>query len=93
MTDFTAESENELMNFSLEETSKICQQLGIKPVPRDKFPFFSSREMDGYRRNQNTILNAILLLSEELGSEGLEVIHQTSGNKLQTLQKKELHEE
>ncbi|XP_077205270.1 cilia- and flagella-associated protein 410 [Paroedura picta] len=92
-TDFTAESENELMNFSLEETNKIRQQLGMKPVPRDKFSSFSPREVDGNCKNRNNILNAILLLLEELDSEGLEVVRQTSGNKLQALQKKELHEE
>nr|XP_056706401.1 cilia- and flagella-associated protein 410 [Euleptes europaea]XP_056722785.1 cilia- and flagella-associated protein 410-like [Euleptes europaea] len=92
-TDFTAESENELMSFSLEETNKIRQQLGMKPVPRDKFSSFLPREVDGNRKNRNNILNAILLLLEELDSEGLEVVHQTSGNKLQALQRKELHEE
>ncbi|XP_015262348.1 PREDICTED: protein C21orf2 isoform X1 [Gekko japonicus] len=92
VTDSTAESENDLMNFSLEETNKIRQQLGMKPVPRDKFSSFSPREVDGNRKNRN-ILNAILLLLEELDLEGLEVVYQTSGNKLQALQKKELHEE
>ncbi|XP_054839155.1 cilia- and flagella-associated protein 410 [Eublepharis macularius] len=91
-TDFTVESENEFMNFSLEETNKIRQQLGMKPVPRDKFSSFTPRKVDGNRKNQNNILNAILLLLEELDSEGLEVICQTAGSKLQALQK-ELHEE
>ncbi|XP_066476888.1 cilia- and flagella-associated protein 410 [Tiliqua scincoides] len=89
----TMENENELMNFSLEETNKIREQLGMKPVPRDKFSSFSPREMDGNRKNRNNILNAILLLLKELDSEGLEIVHQTVGNKLQALQKKELRED
>lgn len=34
-----------------------------------------------------------MMLLEELDSDGLEVVHQTTGNKLQALQKKELHED
>ncbi|KAH0623929.1 hypothetical protein JD844_007139 [Phrynosoma platyrhinos] len=94
VTESTVENENELMNFSLEETNKIREQLGMKPVvPRDKFTSLSPREIDGNRKKRNNILNAILLLLEELDSEGLDVVHQTVGNKLQALQKKELHED
>ncbi|XP_003218464.2 cilia- and flagella-associated protein 410 isoform X1 [Anolis carolinensis] len=92
MAESTVENENELMNFSLEETNKIREQLGMKPVPRDKFISFSPREIDGNQKKRNNILNAILLLLEELDSEGLEVVHETVENKLQALQKKELHE-
>ncbi|XP_056390959.1 cilia- and flagella-associated protein 410 isoform X2 [Hyla sarda] len=38
----TTESENELLNFSMEETNKIREQLGMKPLSRDKFSPFSS---------------------------------------------------
>ncbi|ETE66221.1 putative protein C21orf2, partial [Ophiophagus hannah] len=85
-------TENELTNFSteLEETNKIREQLGMKPVvPKDTF---STKEVGGNRTKWN-ILSAIMLLLEELDSEGLEVVHQTVGNKLQALQKKELHED
>ncbi|KAF7253419.1 hypothetical protein EYD10_01003, partial [Varanus komodoensis] len=89
----TTENENELLNFSLEETNKIREQLGMKPVvPREKFSS-SPKEMDGNRKKRNNILNAILLLLEELDSAGLEVVHQTVENKLQASQKKELHED
>ncbi|KAJ7324994.1 hypothetical protein JRQ81_018014 [Phrynocephalus forsythii] len=38
VTESTVENGNELMKFSLEETNKIREQLGMKPVvPRDKF--------------------------------------------------------
>ncbi|KAK9401049.1 protein C21orf2 like [Crotalus adamanteus] len=84
-------TENELMNFSLEETNKIREQLGMKPVvPKDTF---SPKEVGGSRTKWNNILSAIMLLLEELDSEGLEVVHQTIGNKLQVLQKKEFHED
>uniref|UniRef100_A0A7M4EAJ5 Cilia- and flagella-associated protein 410 n=2 Tax=Crocodylus porosus TaxID=8502 RepID=A0A7M4EAJ5_CROPO len=92
-TESTAETENELLHFSLEETNKIREQLGMKPVPRDKFSSFSPREADGSRKKKNNILNAILLLMKELDTEGLEIVHQTVGRRLQALQKKELQEE
>ncbi|XP_062987603.1 cilia- and flagella-associated protein 410 [Elgaria multicarinata webbii] len=94
VTESTVENENELLNFSLEETNKIREQLGMKPVvPREKFSSFSPREMDGNRKKRNNILNAILLLLEEVDSEGLEVVHQTVGSKLQAFQKRELQED
>lgn len=42
---------------------------------------------------QNNVLNAILLLTKELDAEGLEIIHQTVGRRLQAIRKKELQEE
>ncbi|XP_059586774.1 cilia- and flagella-associated protein 410 isoform X2 [Alligator mississippiensis] len=92
-TESTTETENELLHFSLEETNKIREQLGMKPVPRDKFSSFSPREADSSRKKRNNILNAILLLMKELDTEGLEIVHQTVGRRLQALQKKELQEE
>ncbi|NXA41330.1 CU002 protein, partial [Eudromia elegans] len=88
-----AEPEGGLLAFSLEETNKIREQLGMKPVPRDKFSSFSPREMDYSRKKRNNVLNAILLLMKELDAEGLEVIQQTAGRRLQALRKKELQEE
>ncbi|XP_038273474.1 cilia- and flagella-associated protein 410 [Dermochelys coriacea] len=92
-TECTMEPKSEHLNFTLEETNKIREQLGMKPVPRDKFSSFSPRETDGSRKKRNNILNAILLLMKELDTEGLEIIHQTVGKRLQALQKKELQEE
>ncbi|XP_034988275.1 cilia- and flagella-associated protein 410 [Zootoca vivipara] len=94
VTESTAENENEVMNFTLEETNKIREQLGMKPVaPREKFVSLCPRQMEGNRKKRNNVLNAIMMLLEELDSDGLEVVHQTTGNKLQALQKKELHED
>ncbi|XP_035190156.1 cilia- and flagella-associated protein 410 [Oxyura jamaicensis] len=87
------ETESELLNFSLEETNKIREQLGMKPVPRDKFSSFSPRETDCSRKKRNNVLNAILLLMKELDVEGLEIVQQTVGRRLQAFRKKELQEE
>lgn len=42
---------------------------------------------------QNNVLNAILLLVKELDAEGLEMVQQTVGRRLQAFRKKELQEE
>ncbi|NXA52371.1 CU002 protein, partial [Nothocercus julius] len=89
----TTETESGLLNFSLEETNKIREQLGMKPVARDKFSSFSPREMDYSRKKRNNVLNAILLLMKELDVEGLEIVQQTAGRRLQAYRKKELQEE
>ncbi|XP_053554570.1 cilia- and flagella-associated protein 410 [Bombina bombina] len=86
-------SENDLLNFSMEETNKIRQQLGMKPLPRDKFSSFSPLsplETEGSRKKRNNILNAVLLLLKDLDTEGLEIVQRTACNRLLQLQKKEL---
>ncbi|XP_075036361.1 cilia- and flagella-associated protein 410 [Mixophyes fleayi] len=88
------ESENDLLNFSMEETNKIRQQLGMKPLPRDKFsPFSSPMEASGSRKKKNNILNAILLLLKDLDTESLEIVQRTAENRIHQLQRKELQEE
>ncbi|XP_072724265.1 cilia- and flagella-associated protein 410 isoform X2 [Ciconia boyciana] len=77
----TTETESELLNFSLEETNKIREELGMKPVPRDKFSSFSPRETDCNRKKR------------ELDMEGLEIVQQTVGRRLQAFRKKDLQEE
>ncbi|XP_050184050.1 cilia- and flagella-associated protein 410 [Myiozetetes cayanensis] len=89
----TVEPESELLSSSLEETNKIQEELDMKPVPRDKYSSFSSRETDCNRKKRNNVLNAILLLMKELDMEGLEIIQQTVVRRLQAFQKKELQEE
>ncbi|KFV05075.1 Protein C21orf2, partial [Tauraco erythrolophus] len=92
-TESTTETESELLNFSLEETNRIREELGMWPVPGDKFSSFSPREMDCNRKKGNNVLNAILLLTKELDLEGLEIVQQTVGRRLQAFRKKELQEE
>uniref|UniRef100_A0A669PRV6 Cilia- and flagella-associated protein 410 n=1 Tax=Phasianus colchicus TaxID=9054 RepID=A0A669PRV6_PHACC len=89
----TMETESELLSFGLEETNKIREQLGMKPVPRDKFSSFSPQETDCSQNTRNNVLNAILLLTKELDAEGLEVVQQTVGRRLQAFRKRELQEE
>ncbi|XP_021252620.1 protein C21orf2 isoform X2 [Numida meleagris] len=48
----TMETESELLSFGLEETNKIREQLGMKPVPRDKFSSSSPQEMDCGRKTR-----------------------------------------
>ncbi|NP_001383099.1 cilia and flagella associated protein 410 isoform 2 [Gallus gallus] len=89
----TMETESELLSFGLEETNKIREQLGMKPVPRDKFSSFSPQETDCSQKTRNNVLNAILLLTKELDAEGLEIVQQTVGRRLQAFRKRELQEE
>ncbi|XP_015726584.1 cilia- and flagella-associated protein 410 isoform X2 [Coturnix japonica] len=89
----TVETESEMLSFGLEETNKIREQLGMKPVPRDKFSSFSSQEVDCSQKTRNNVLNAILLLTKELDAEGLEIVQQTVGRRLQAFRKRELQEE
>ncbi|XP_044160202.1 cilia- and flagella-associated protein 410 isoform X1 [Bufo gargarizans] len=87
----TAESESDLLNFSMEETNKIREQLGMKPLPRDKFsPFSSPVEPYGNRKRKNNVLNAILLLLKDLDAEGLEIVQRTAENRVLQLQRKGL---
>ncbi|NXM70793.1 CU002 protein, partial [Serilophus lunatus] len=89
----TAEPGNELLSCSLEETNKTQEELGMKPVLRDKYSSFSPQETDCNQKKRDNVLNAILLLMKELDAEGLETIQQTVARRLQAFQKKELQEE
>ncbi|NWI61167.1 CU002 protein, partial [Calyptomena viridis] len=89
----TAEPGSHLLSCSLEEANKIQEELGMKPVPRDKYSSFSLLETDCDQRKRDNVLNAILLLLKELDAEGLEIIQQTVARRLQAFQKKELQEE
>ncbi|XP_069841421.1 cilia- and flagella-associated protein 410 isoform X2 [Dendropsophus ebraccatus] len=90
----STESENDLLNFSMEETNKIREQLGMKPLPRDKFsPFSSPLEPYGNRKRKNNVLNAVLLLLKDLDTEGLEIVQRTAENRIHQLQRKELQQE
>ncbi|XP_071422272.1 cilia- and flagella-associated protein 410 [Pithys albifrons albifrons] len=89
----TTEPGNDLLSSSLEEANRIEEELGMKPVPRDKYSSFSTRETDCNHKKRNNVLNAILLLMKELDAEGLEIIQQMVTRRLQAFQKKELQEE
>lgn len=80
-----AETENDPLEYSMDETNKIREQLGMKPLPRDKFPSLSSpstRESQPLVRKSHT-LDAILLLLKDLEEDELLVVHTATQNRLQ----------
>ncbi|XP_071977091.1 cilia- and flagella-associated protein 410 isoform X2 [Engystomops pustulosus] len=88
------ESENDSLNFSMEETNKIREQLGMKPLPRDKFSSFSSPlEPSVDRKRKSNVLNAVLLLLKDLDTEGLEIVQRTAENRIHQLQRKTFQQE
>ncbi|XP_036443058.1 cilia and flagella associated protein 410 [Colossoma macropomum] len=78
-----ADSENDPLNYSMEETNKIRAQLGMKPIPRDKFPSFSSpRELGASPKKKSHTLEAVLLLLKDLDVEELKIVQSATENKL-----------
>ncbi|KAM9350073.1 cilia and flagella associated protein 410 [Symphorus nematophorus] len=81
-----AETENDPLNYNMEETNKIREELGMKPLSRDKFPSLSSpstRENKLALRKTHT-LDAVLLLLRDLDEEELRIVHTATQNRLQT---------
>lgn len=79
------ETENDPLEYSMDETNKIREQLGMKPLPRDKFPSLSSpstRESRLLMKKSHT-LDAILLLLKDLDEDELLVVHTATQNRLQ----------
>ncbi|XP_023695727.1 cilia and flagella associated protein 410 isoform X1 [Paramormyrops kingsleyae] len=81
-----ADSESDPLNYSMEETNKIREQLGMKPIPRDKFPSFSSPRDTGKRPH---VLDAVLLLLKELDPEELQVVRKATDNRLRSLRRRD----
>uniref|UniRef100_A0A3P9H619 Cilia- and flagella-associated protein 410 n=1 Tax=Oryzias latipes TaxID=8090 RepID=A0A3P9H619_ORYLA len=80
-----AETENDPLNYNMEETNKIRQGLGMKPLSRDKFSSPcspSTREKPTMRRTHT--VDAILLLLRDLDEEELRIVHTATLNRLQT---------
>lgn len=81
-----AETEHDPLNYNMEETNKIREELGMKPLSRDKFPSLSSpsaRENKSSFKKTHT-LDAVLLLLRDLNEEELRVVHTATQNRLQT---------
>ncbi|XP_010778639.1 cilia and flagella associated protein 410 [Notothenia coriiceps] len=81
-----AETENDPLNYNMEETNKIREELGMKLLSRDKFPSLSSPST---RENKLTLkrthtLDAVLLLLQDLDEEELRFVHTAATNRLQT---------
>lgn len=80
------ETENDPLNYNMEETNKIREELGMRPLSRDKFPSLSSpstRESKLSLKKSHT-LDAILLLLRDLDEEELRVVHTAAQNRLQS---------
>ncbi|XP_042354131.1 cilia and flagella associated protein 410 [Plectropomus leopardus] len=80
-----AETENDPLNYNMEETNKIREELGMKLLSRDKFPSLSSPST---RENKLTLkkthtLDAVLLLLKDLDEEELHIVHTATQNRLQ----------
>ncbi|XP_065809864.1 cilia and flagella associated protein 410 isoform X2 [Labrus bergylta] len=81
-----AETENDPLNYNMEETNKIREELGMKPLSRDKFPSLSSpstREIKPSLKKTHT-LDAVLLLLRDLDEEELRIVNTVTENRLQT---------
>ncbi|XP_051529335.1 cilia and flagella associated protein 410 [Myxocyprinus asiaticus] len=79
-----ADLENDL-NYSMEETNKIRAQLGMKLLPRDKFPSLTSpRENGDMTKRKCHILEAILLLMKDLDVEELKIVQSVAEGKLRS---------
>uniref|UniRef100_A0A4W3H4W1 Cilia and flagella associated protein 410 n=2 Tax=Callorhinchus milii TaxID=7868 RepID=A0A4W3H4W1_CALMI len=88
----TTETESDLLNFSMEETNKIREELGMKPLGRDKFSSsVAVKGIDAHnaKRHTTNVLSAVLLLLKELDADGLEIVHRTAERKLRLLHRKE----
>lgn len=82
-TNGLAEMETEIdpLNYNVQETNKTREELGMKPLPRDKFSSPpSTREQKSIKRHT---LDAVLLLLRDLDEDELHVVHTATQNRLQ----------
>ncbi|XP_023594887.1 protein C21orf2 isoform X3 [Trichechus manatus latirostris] len=90
--DPAAETEQDALGSSADEASSVQEQLGMRLPARNQPSSFPPREAAPSHEGNN-VLTAILLLLRELDAEGLEVVHQTVGSRLQALHRRELQED
>ncbi|XP_067834561.1 cilia and flagella associated protein 410 [Heptranchias perlo] len=93
----TTETESDLLSFRMEETNKIREELGMKPLGRDKFSSSvavkETNISNGTKRRTSNVLSAVLLLLKELDADGLEIVHRTAEHKLRMLHRKETEQD
>ncbi|XP_057218305.1 cilia and flagella associated protein 410 [Triplophysa rosa] len=80
-----ADSETDPLNYSMEETNQIRAQLGMKLLPRDKFPSLSSlREPGETSKTKSHTLEAVLLLLQDLDINELKIVQSVAESKLRS---------
>ncbi|XP_078580300.1 cilia- and flagella-associated protein 410-like [Branchiostoma floridae x Branchiostoma japonicum] len=68
---------------TLEETNKIREQLGLKPLPAEKYTPIQTRAVPSTSKHRNAnILSAVLALVKELDHESLETVQHAVKNRL-----------
>lgn len=72
------------MEISLDETNRIREQLGLRPLPVDKLSPAKHKTGTSKGRNAN-ILNAVLMLIKDLDHDSLEVVANACKDKLESL--------
>ncbi|XP_072020846.1 cilia- and flagella-associated protein 410-like [Amphiura filiformis] len=72
------------VEISLDETNRIREQLGLKPLPVDKLSPAKHKTGMSKGRNAN-ILNAVLMLIKDLDHDSLEVVANACKDKLESL--------
>ncbi|XP_038077719.1 cilia- and flagella-associated protein 410-like isoform X2 [Patiria miniata] len=72
------------VEISLDETNKIREELGLKPLPVDKLSPAKHRTGSSKGRNAN-ILTAVLTLIKELDQDTLEVVANACKDRLESL--------
>ncbi|XP_017276335.1 cilia and flagella associated protein 410 [Kryptolebias marmoratus] len=79
-----AETENDALNYNMEETNKIREELGMKPLSREKFSSLSSPTIERQTEKKTHVLDAVLLLLRDLDEEELHIVHTATQNRLHT---------
>ncbi|XP_005375920.1 PREDICTED: protein C21orf2 homolog [Chinchilla lanigera] len=87
-----AETDRGTLSCVDEEADCVQGHLGLKNPSGDRFPSFSQRDTMSSHQNRN-VLTAVLLLLQELDTEGLEAVQQAVGSQLQALHRRELQED
>ncbi|XP_035658599.1 cilia- and flagella-associated protein 410-like isoform X4 [Branchiostoma floridae] len=68
---------------TLEETNKIREQLGLKPLPAEKYTPIQTRAVPSTSKHRNAnILSAVLALVKELDHESLETVQHAVKHRL-----------
>ncbi|XP_072173451.1 cilia- and flagella-associated protein 410-like [Diadema setosum] len=80
------ENRDSSMEFmTLDETNKIREQLGLKPLPADKLSPAKHKTVSSHKTKNASILSAVLTLIKELDRDSLEVVANACKDRLESL--------